>query len=169
MFSLSFRFCDTRIRRMSCSVFVLCALSCYEVLDPTLLATTSSPRKIISPYFYILPTPRSANTSPGLTRYHILLSDDPVRTLWLNCDPIPGKLQPRSYKEDWLRSRVARDKHHHGQCDKKGGGSQRREMEAAECPFSGGFRWNRMPEISHRFQLPAGLKLVVLVSRYPIR
>ncbi len=47
--------------------------------------------------------------------------------------------------------------------DRKGG-----KIEAAECP-SGGFRCNGMPEIDRRFQLPAGLKLVVLVSRYPIR
>jgi hypothetical protein len=42
-------------------------------------------------------------------------------------------------------------------------------MEAAESPFREGFRWNWMPEIDRRFQLPAGLRLVVLVSRYPIR
>ena len=35
--------------------------------------------------------------------------------------------------------------------------------------LSGGFRWKWMPKIDRRFQLPAGLRLVVLVSRYPIR
>ena len=47
--------------------------------------------------------------------------------------------------------------------DRKGG-----KTEAAECPL-GGLSVEMDAEIDRRFQLPAGLKLVVLVSRYPIR